>query len=103
MKPFLAIFASFLFCSSTLFGQNNQTAVSPAPEQQESQESSVNPNDQPDSLSEVETTESEVAAPTEEEIASLDSGNTAWMITATALVLFMTLPGLALFYGGLVQ
>jgi len=41
-------------------------------------------------------------APTEEE-ATLDSGNTAWMITATALVLFMTLPGLALFYGGLVQ
>jgi Amt family ammonium transporter len=34
---------------------------------------------------------------------TLDSGNTAWMITATALVLFMTLPGLALFYGGLVQ
>ena len=31
------------------------------------------------------------------------TGNTAWMITATALVLFMTLPGLALFYGGLVQ
>ncbi len=31
------------------------------------------------------------------------SGDTAWMITATALVLFMTLPGLALFYGGLVQ
>ena len=103
MKPFLAIFASFLFWSSTLFGQNNQTAVSPAPEQQESQESSVNPNDQPDSPTEVETTESEVAAPAEGEIASLDSGNTAWMITATALVLFMTLPGLALFYGGLVQ
>ncbi len=38
-----------------------------------------------------------------EEEASLDSGNTAWMLTATALVLFMTLPGLALFYGGLVQ
>ena len=37
------------------------------------------------------------------EESSLDSGNTAWMITATALVLFMTLPGLALFYGGLVQ
>src|SRR3954471_15651438 len=35
--------------------------------------------------------------------AALDSGNTAWMLTATALVLFMTLPGLALFYGGLVQ
>ncbi len=34
---------------------------------------------------------------------SLDSGNTAWMLTSTALVLFMTLPGLALFYGGLVR
>lgn len=32
-----------------------------------------------------------------------DSGDTAWMLTSTALVLFMTLPGLALFYGGLVQ
>ena len=38
-----------------------------------------------------------------EETATLDSGDTAWMITATALVLFMTLPGLALFYGGLVR
>jgi Amt family ammonium transporter len=33
----------------------------------------------------------------------LDSGNTAWMLTATALVLFMTIPGLALFYGGMVR
>jgi Amt family ammonium transporter len=33
----------------------------------------------------------------------LDSGDTAWMMTATVLVLFMTLPGLALFYGGLVR
>ena len=34
---------------------------------------------------------------------TINNGNTAWMITATALVLFMTLPGLALFYGGLVR
>ena len=33
----------------------------------------------------------------------LDSGDTAWILTSTALVLFMTLPGLALFYGGLVR
>ena len=33
----------------------------------------------------------------------IDTGYTAWIITATALVLFMTLPGLALFYGGLVR
>ncbi|MBA1273140.1 ammonium transporter [Stutzerimonas azotifigens] len=35
--------------------------------------------------------------------ATLDSGDTAWMMTATALVLFMTIPGLALFYGGMVR
>jgi Amt family ammonium transporter len=34
---------------------------------------------------------------------AVDSGHTAWMIAATALVLFMTMPGLALFYGGLVR
>ncbi len=35
--------------------------------------------------------------------AALETGSTAWILTATALVLFMTLPGLALFYGGLVR
>jgi len=39
----------------------------------------------------------EAATPT------LNSGDTAWMLTSTALVLFMTIPGLALFYGGLVR
>ena len=32
-----------------------------------------------------------------------NSANTGWILTSTALVLFMTLPGLALFYGGLVR
>jgi ammonium transporter, Amt family len=35
--------------------------------------------------------------------AKMDGANTAWILTSTALVLFMTLPGLALFYGGLVR
>ncbi len=35
--------------------------------------------------------------------ATLNGGDTAWILTSTALVLFMTLPGLALFYGGLVR
>lgn len=39
----------------------------------------------------------EAAAPT------LDSGDTAWMLTSTLLVILMTLPGLALFYGGLAR
>jgi Amt family ammonium transporter len=38
-----------------------------------------------------------------EEAPSLDTGDTAWMITATALVLFMSIPGLALFYAGMVR
>ncbi len=38
-----------------------------------------------------------------EEAAGAAGGDTAWILTATALVLFMTLPGLALFYGGLVR
>ncbi len=44
-----------------------------------------------------------LAAPSVAGADSLNSGDTAWMITATALVLFMTIPGLSLFYGGLVR
>jgi Amt family ammonium transporter len=36
-------------------------------------------------------------------LADIDSGDTAWILTSTALVLFMTIPGLALFYAGLVR
>jgi len=43
-------------------------------------------------------TVAEAAEPT-----AIDTGSTAWVLVASALVLFMTLPGLALFYGGLVR
>ena len=36
-------------------------------------------------------------------VPKLDTGDTAWMLTSTALVLMMTIPGLALFYGGMVR
>ena len=45
-------------------------------------------------------------APTEPQLIGTDkinSGDTAWMLTSTALVLLMTIPGLALFYGGMVR
>lgn len=35
--------------------------------------------------------------------ATLNSGDTAWMLTATALVLLMTMPGLAIYYSGMVR
>jgi Amt family ammonium transporter len=38
-----------------------------------------------------------------EVVSNIDSGDTAWMLMSTVLVLFMILPGLALFYGGLVR
>lgn len=44
-----------------------------------------------------EAAEATAPAPT------IDSGDTAWMLTSTALVLLMTIPGLALFYGGMVR
>ena len=37
------------------------------------------------------------------EVPKIDTGDTAWMLTSTALVLMMTIPGLALFYGGMVR
>lgn len=42
-------------------------------------------------------------SPETEVVVELDSGNIAWMLTSSALVLMMTAPGLALFYGGLVR
>jgi Amt family ammonium transporter len=45
-------------------------------------------------------------APTEPQLVGVDkinSGDTAWMLASTALVLMMTIPGLALFYGGMVR
>ena len=44
-----------------------------------------------------------LALPSLAQADQLNSGDTAWMLTATALVLFMTIPGLSLFYGGLVR
>jgi len=42
-------------------------------------------------------------APAPPKIPAVDTGDTAWMLASTALVLMMTVPGLALFYGGMVR
>ena len=44
-----------------------------------------------------------MAQEAEAPVSAIDSGDTAWMLVSTILVLFMILPGLALFYGGLVR
>src|SRR5262245_59270643 len=43
------------------------------------------------------------SAPSNITNAQINSGDTAWMLTSTALVLMMTIPGLALFYAGMVR
>ncbi|MCE9522182.1 MAG: ammonia channel protein, partial [Alphaproteobacteria bacterium] len=69
----------------------------------------------PEATSPAEPAAAETAAPTAEPPApatvfpahavalALNSGDTAWMLTSTALVLLMTIPGLALFYSGMVR
>tara|TARA_R110001599_G_scaffold171353_1_gene362078 strand:- start:63516 stop:64985 length:1470 start_codon:yes stop_codon:yes gene_type:complete len=47
--------------------------------------------------------EAPLTAPTLVDISKISAGDTAWMLTSTALVLFMTIPGLALFYAGMVR
>jgi ammonium transporter, Amt family len=47
--------------------------------------------------------EAAAAAETTPPAPTLDTGDTAWMLTSTAIVLLMTIPGLALFYGGMVR
>jgi Amt family ammonium transporter len=44
-----------------------------------------------------------LAQEAQEAVPTLDSGDTAWMLTSTVLVLLMTIPGVALFYGGMVR
>lgn len=56
-----------------------------------------------DTASAVETSTTAAPAAVAAPEVVLDHGDTAWMITACALVLFMTIPGLALFYGGMVR
>jgi Amt family ammonium transporter len=49
------------------------------------------------------TAMAQAPAPAAAAAPKIDSGDTAWMLTSTALVLMMTIPGLALFYGGMMR
>jgi len=58
---------------------------------------------QPDLATRVADLEAYISNGTPKALSSPGPGHNAWMMTSSALVLFMTLPGLALFYGGLVR
>ncbi len=87
MKPFLHIFILFTLLSFAGFSLAETTAASPA-----------------------ESVAIEIVATTPAASATaavipptVDKGDTAWMIVATVLVILMVIPGLALFYGGMVR
>jgi len=88
MKKFIWVTMTLLLLSTgVLFAEEVKPADAPAPEAV--------------TAPVAETAEAAVAeAPAAQKI---DTGDTAWMIVATALVMLMTIPGLALFYGGLAK
>jgi Amt family ammonium transporter len=79
------VFAALLLCWSALAATAQQAPPTPAASAAAAPAASAAPA-------------ADTAAP-----AKLDSGDTAWMLTSVALVLMMTIPGLALFYGGMVR
>jgi Amt family ammonium transporter len=80
---FLALMLSLVFASGTL--AQDKPAATP---------------DKPAAAAEVKKEE---AKPAEAAKPKVDKGDTTWMMVATALVILMTIPGLALFYGGMVR
>jgi ammonium transporter, Amt family len=80
---FLALMLSLVFASATL--AQDKPAATP---------------DKPAAAAEVKKEE---AKPAEAAKPKVDKGDTTWMMVATALVILMTIPGLALFYGGMVR
>ena len=90
MKRFSALIViTWLLISGLAFAEEQTVTNPPTPPAVAEQAEPALPTPMPEDL--------------EEAPATLDSGDTAWMIVATALVMLMTLPGLALFYGGLAK
>jgi Amt family ammonium transporter len=83
---FLALSSAAVLASSTAIAQTPPPAVTA-----------------PDLATRVADLEAYVTNGTPKALSSSGPGHNAWMMTSSALVLFMTLPGLALFYGGLVR
>lgn len=71
--------------------------------QESNQPAATQPGSAPAAAVEVPAPATEPAAPSAPAPAKIDKGDNAWMLTSAALVLMMTIPGLFLFYGGLVR
>jgi len=92
--PRLVLFGLLTFSIASVWAEDAPSAAASAASQE--QAPAAAPAAAPDAA----------PAPTEPQLVGVDkinSGDTAWMLTSTALVLMMTIPGLALFYGGMVR
>lgn len=115
LKSHLATFLFLLVCCSpSAFSQNaaDSGVVSPAPEASQADSAAPAPTNAapvkaPQILAAAPvaavTPPAPMTSPSLVDASSINSGDTAWMLTATALVLLMTIPGLALFYTGMVR
>lgn len=79
----MIFFSSILFCSGLVFGEENGAVPAQSPA--------------------VTAAVAVPEVPAEAPAPKVDTGDTAWILMSTALVMLMTLPGLAFFYGGLVR
>jgi len=101
MKATLLVLPLFLWVAA-FFG----TAATSHAAEQEAVPASVASTPSPGDAGTAGAPADAVAAPTEPQVVGIDkisAGDTAWMLTSTALVLLMTIPGLALFYAGMVR
>ncbi|HXL85366.1 MAG TPA: ammonium transporter [Casimicrobiaceae bacterium] len=118
MKQLFALIASLgiligaLGVSTAVVAQDKDKAAATAPAPAPAAAPAPAPGAAPAADSKAEPPKADAAAaaappaPTTPQVIGVDkisSGDTAWMLTSTALVLLMTIPGLALFYGGMVR
>ena len=94
------LFASLLLGMSLLAGGTAALAQAPAASEPVAAEAAA-PAPAPDAAPAAAPAAAAPAEAPAEAAPKVDSGDTAWMLTSTLLVILMTIPGLALFYGGL--
>ena len=93
-------------CAQTAWAQADTPAAAPAAASAAAPATPAASDDKTAAAAPAEAAAAAPPAPTEPQLIGTDkisAGDTAWMLTSTALVLMMTIPGLALFYGGMVR
>ena len=99
------LFAQIALAAALAFGANAHAQDKPAAPAADAKPAAAAPADaaKPAAAPAADAKPAGDAKPAEAPKPKVDKGDTTWMLTATALVILMTIPGLALFYGGMVR